>query len=91
MFQLTSGKEHAVPVKPLRDVEAVAADRRWVDLAIARLHADARRSADTHLLRLPTPASSPVDIYVKDESCVPQLMVDSGTCLGGVRRSAACA
>ena len=25
------------------------------------------------------------------ETCVPQLMVDSGTCLGDVRRSAACA
>jgi cysteine synthase A len=60
-----------VPVKSLRDVEAVTADRRWVDWAVARLHADARRSADTHLLRLPTPASSPVDIYVKDESTHP--------------------
>jgi len=60
-----------VPVKSLRDVEGVTADRRWVDWAVARLHADARRSADTHLLRLPTPASSPVDIYVKDESTHP--------------------
>ena len=60
-----------MPVESLRDVEAVTADRRWVDWAVARLHADARRSADTHLLRLPTPASSPVDIYVKDESTHP--------------------
>jgi cysteine synthase A len=60
-----------VPVESLRDVQAVTADRHWVDWAVARLHADARRSADTHLLRLPTPASSPVDIYVKDESTHP--------------------
>jgi cysteine synthase A len=60
-----------VPVESLRDVEAVTADRRWVDWAVARLHADARRSADTHLLRLPTPVSSPVDIDVKDESTHP--------------------
>ena len=60
-----------MPVESLRDVEAVTADRRWVDWAVARLHADARRSADTHLLRLPTPVSSPVDIYVKDESTHP--------------------
>jgi len=55
----------------VRDVEAATADRRWVDWAVARLHADARRSADTHLLRLPTPPGSPVDIYMKDESTHP--------------------
>ena len=60
-----------MPVESLRDVQAATADRRWVDWAVARLHADARRSADTHLLRLPTPVSSPVDIYVKDESTHP--------------------
>ena len=60
-----------MPVESLRDVEAATADRRWVDWAVARLHADARRSADTHLLRLPTRVSSPVDIYVKDESTHP--------------------
>jgi cysteine synthase A len=60
-----------VPITPLRDLEAGTTDRRWVDWAVARLHADARRSADTHLLRLPTPAGSPVDIYVKDESTHP--------------------
>ena len=60
-----------MPVKSLRDVQAVTADRHWVDWAVTRLHADARSSADTHLLRLPTPASSPVDIYVKDESTHP--------------------
>lgn len=60
-----------MPVEPLRDVEAATADRSWVDWAVARLHADARRSADTHLLRLPTPPGSPVDIYMKDESTHP--------------------
>ena len=29
-----------MPVEPLRDVAAVPADRRWVDWAVARLHAD---------------------------------------------------
>ena len=60
-----------MPIEPLRDVEAVTTDRRWVDWAVGRLHADARRSADTHLLRLPTPAGSSVDIYLKDESTHP--------------------
>jgi cysteine synthase len=60
-----------VPVEPLRTVEAPTADRQWVDWAVARLHADARRSADTHLLRLPVSTGSPVDIYVKDESTHP--------------------
>ena len=60
-----------MPVESLRDVEAATADRRWVDWAVARLHADARRSADTHLLRLPTPAGSHVDLYLKDESTHP--------------------
>ena len=57
-----------MPIEPLRDVEAVTTDRPWVDWAVGRLHADARRSADTHQLRLPTPAGSSVDIYLKDES-----------------------
>ena len=60
-----------MPVEPLRDVQAKTADRDWVDWAVARLHADARRSADTHLLRLPTPSGSPVDMYMKDESTHP--------------------
>ena len=59
-------------IRPITDVPAVApVDREWVDRAVARLHADARRSADTHLLRLPTPAGLPVDVYLKDESTHP--------------------
>ncbi len=49
-----------------------ARPRRWTDDAIRLIEADARRSADTHLLRYPLPAawSSGVDIalYLKDET-----------------------
>ena len=48
------------------------APRGWVDEAIRLLQADARRSADTHLLRYPLPSawSATVDValYLKDES-----------------------
>jgi cysteine synthase A len=61
-----------VSVEPITDVPATTTfDRRWVDGAVGRLHADARRSADTHMLRLPTPAGLPVDLYLKDESTHP--------------------
>ncbi|HSU01196.1 MAG TPA: PLP-dependent cysteine synthase family protein [Nocardioides sp.] len=44
-------------------------DRRaWVNQAIATLRADANRSADTHLLRLPLPKDWGVEVYLKDES-----------------------
>ena len=47
-------------------------DRHWVDNAVRLIEADARRSADTHLLRYPLPSSwsSPADVqlYLKDES-----------------------
>lgn len=46
--------------------------RGWVDNAIRLIEADARRSADTHLLRYPLPSlwSEGVDVqlYLKDES-----------------------
>ncbi|OKH80243.1 lyase [Mycobacterium sp. ST-F2] len=46
--------------------------RDWVDNAVRLIEADARRSADTHLLRYPLPAawSADVDVqlYLKDES-----------------------
>jgi hypothetical protein len=45
--------------------------REWVDEAIARIEADARRSADTHLWRLALPALNGIDIYLKDESTHP--------------------
>ncbi|MGH3584760.1 MAG: PLP-dependent cysteine synthase family protein, partial [Pseudonocardia sp.] len=61
-----------MPVEPIRDVQAEdTVDRRWVDWAVGRLRADTRRSADTHLHRLPTPDGLPVDLYVKDESTHP--------------------
>ena len=59
-------------VRPVRDVLASASvDRAWVEWAISRLRADARRSADTHLLRLPSTRQSLVTIYLKDESTHP--------------------
>jgi cysteine synthase len=46
--------------------------REWVDNAVRLIEADARRSADTHLLRYPLPSlwSEGVDVqlYLKDES-----------------------
>jgi cysteine synthase len=46
--------------------------RRWVDNAVRLIEADARRSADTHLLRYPLPsiwsAGVDVQLYLKDES-----------------------
>ena len=46
--------------------------RQWVDNAVRLIEADARRSADTHLLRYPLPSAwaDEVDValYLKDES-----------------------
>ncbi|MGV0777622.1 PLP-dependent cysteine synthase family protein [Mycolicibacterium elephantis] len=46
--------------------------REWVDNAVRLIEADARRSADTHLLRYPLPSSwadgCDVQLYLKDES-----------------------
>lgn len=46
--------------------------REWVDNAVRLLVADARRSADTHLLRYPLPTAwceqADVALYLKDES-----------------------
>jgi cysteine synthase len=47
------------------------AGRAWVDRAVAAVEADARRSADTHLLAYPLPAEWGVDLYLKDESTHP--------------------
>ena len=46
-------------------------DRAWVAEAIRRLEADADRSADTHLLRLPLSFDDGIDVYLKDESSHP--------------------
>jgi cysteine synthase A len=46
--------------------------RQWVDNAVRLIEADARRSADTHLLRYPLPTAwcdgVDVQLYLKDES-----------------------
>ncbi|MEU0498522.1 PLP-dependent cysteine synthase family protein [Mycobacterium sp. NPDC006124] len=46
--------------------------REWVDNAIRLIEADARRSADTHLLRYPLPSAwcdgVQVELYLKDET-----------------------
>lgn len=43
----------------------------WITEAIGKINADAHRSADTHLFKLPLPRLSGVDIYLKDESTHP--------------------
>jgi cysteine synthase A len=46
--------------------------RDWVDNAVRLIEADARRSADTHLLRYPLPSAwcsrADVELYLKDET-----------------------
>ncbi|MEP6020051.1 MAG: PLP-dependent cysteine synthase family protein [Paracoccaceae bacterium] len=44
---------------------------RWVANAIRQINADAHRSADTHLFKLPLPRLVGVDLYLKDESTHP--------------------
>lgn len=44
---------------------------RWVQGAIAKINADAHRSADTHLFKLHGIETGGVDIYLKDESTHP--------------------
>jgi cysteine synthase len=48
-----------------------AGGRAWVDRAVAAVEADARRSADTHLLVYPLPPEWGIDLYLKDESTHP--------------------
>ncbi len=52
-----------------------SADRAWVDNAVRLIEADARRSADTHLLRFPLGSwslgeggESRIELYLKDET-----------------------
>jgi Cysteine synthase len=47
------------------------ARRAWVTEAVAKVEADANRSADTHLLPFPLPPEWGVDLYLKDESVHP--------------------
>ena len=46
-------------------------DRSWVAQALQRIEADARRSADTHLIPLPLPEAPGITLYLKDESTHP--------------------
>ena len=56
----------------MRDVDRTSAeDRAWVHEAVRRVEADANRSADTHLVRLPLRSFSDIDVYLKDESTHP--------------------
>jgi cysteine synthase A len=50
---------------------ACQSGRDWVHEAIAKVEADANRSADTHLLVFPLPADWGIDLYLKDESTHP--------------------
>src|SRR5919199_2763352 len=45
--------------------------RAWANDAVARLEADANRSADTHLHTFPLPPRWGIDLYLKDESVHP--------------------
>lgn len=45
--------------------------RQWARDAVAMIEADFNRSADTHLLRVPLPASPGIAVYLKDESTHP--------------------
>ncbi len=45
-----------------------APDRSWVAWAVSVLEAEARRTADTHLLKLPLGELWSVELYLKDES-----------------------
>lgn len=58
----------AHPACVVEDVARPGFDRAWVREAVRVIEADATRSADTHLHRLPLPGPSPVDLYLKDES-----------------------
>ncbi len=43
----------------------------WAEMAIARIEADQRRSADTHLHKIEVPALDGIGLYLKDESTHP--------------------
>ncbi|HEY1279624.1 MAG TPA: pyridoxal-phosphate dependent enzyme, partial [Acidimicrobiales bacterium] len=56
--------------KPLGQPSAPSG-RAWALDAVACIEADARRSADTHLVTFPLPAAWAIDLYLKDESTHP--------------------
>mgnify|MGYP002633159413 CR=1 FL=1 len=43
----------------------------WINQAIAKIEADFKRSADTHLLKVDLPAFDNISLYLKDESTHP--------------------
>ena len=55
----------------LVDVRGTVVDRVWTAEAVRRIRADATRSADTHLVKLPMPDHWEVAVYLKDESTHP--------------------
>src|ERR1700738_1231359 len=84
---MTPGRWRASPTRPYRRGETVeprravnaptakatrSQPRSWVDNAVRLIEADARRSADTHLLRYPLPTAwcdgVDVQLYLKDET-----------------------
>ncbi|HEY5819343.1 MAG TPA: PLP-dependent cysteine synthase family protein [Mesorhizobium sp.] len=76
----------------------VSSSRDWVHGAIARIEADARRSADTHLWKLALPTLEGIDVYLKDESTHPtgslkhrlaRSLFLYGLCNGHIREGAA--
>jgi cysteine synthase A len=73
-IKLANAVEGAKGGEPMNDRRTAgngSCVRTWTDSAIASIEADARRSADTHLWKLPLPAFDDVDIYLKDESTHP--------------------
>ncbi|MFZ2511368.1 MAG: PLP-dependent cysteine synthase family protein [Gordonia sp. (in: high G+C Gram-positive bacteria)] len=47
------------------------AQRAWTAAAVAKIKAEANRSADTHLIAVPLPEQWGIDLYLKDESTHP--------------------
>jgi cysteine synthase A len=47
------------------------AQRAWIAEALARLHREAGRSADTHLLHMQFEGFPGIDFYFKDEAAHP--------------------
>ncbi|WP_323379277.1 PLP-dependent cysteine synthase family protein [Streptomyces durbertensis] len=69
--ELAAGGAFQEPV-PTVDVDRTDPHYRdWLKEAVRKVQADANRSADTHLLLFPLPASWNIDLYLKDESTHP--------------------
>ncbi|WP_019903451.1 pyridoxal-phosphate dependent enzyme [Methylobacterium sp. 77] len=56
------------PIATRARAEGAPVDRAWLAEALALIEAEAARSADTHLLRVPLGGLPGIDFYVKDES-----------------------